>query len=373
MTTTLFQNGVRFQDGSEQVTAATFNNRNLIINGDFRVDQRSKGALVLNSAGVTYNTVDRWRAGGTIAGMFSLQQTPVDWTSSGQFPPIGSTCSIQLNRTLTALPSFGAGDTYLFTQRIPYERTKKLQWGIADDSLTGNAGRGVTLSFWVKSQIARTYGGSITNVPPTQYSLSNSFVFSYTVTQANVWEQKKIYIPPPSTGTLADDGWQGGNGVGMTLNFSLGVGTTYRIPLANTNTWQPSLKYDVDTGNTFIQTFGSSIMLCGVQIEEGSLSDPTVGIYEFIDQAVEMLECQRYFREITAYTRASVSVSSALTSPINHSTMRALPTATIISQGGSNQSTSIVVNSESASAHRVATSTSGTSTSTSVVQFSAEI
>lgn len=376
MTTRLFQTGVRFQDNSVQTTAASINNRNLVINGNMRVDQRTNALAVNNTNAATYNTVDRWMTQGTAANIFSVQR----YINEDIAIDAGLSTFVMIRTGITTVPVLTGSEAYLFKQRIPYELSKRLKWGVADDSLTGNAGKGITLSFWVKVDTDNIgqHGGSITNDFNGTTVTAMSFPFLYTIDNPGVWEQKKIYIPPPPlTNPLIPDGWSGTLGPnGMNLNFSLGVGVNARSTYANQGTWQTAALYDVTDPSgklPIVQKIGF-LRIGAVQIEEGNWeNDLTVGKYELLDLAVELAECERYFRKITAYTRAHCPAATTLTSPINHSTMRSLPTATIVTQGGTNQSTSIVVASESASAHRVGVSSVGTSSSVSTIWFSAEI
>ena len=382
MTTTLFQQGVRFQDESVQITAASPTNRNVVVNGEMRIDQRNESQLTLNATVNSYNTVDRWMSVGNTAGVFSMQQTnnkESGFGSLGTYPP-GLQSFIHIHKTSTSTV-LGATHAYLFRQRIPYERTKKLKWGIADDSLTGNAGKGVTLSFWVKGVDYRQYGGSITNNFDGVNIPAKSFAFSFDILQPNSWERKKIYIPPPPlmTNQFIPDGWANSN-VGMYLNFSLGVGTSLRCPVANKETWQSAEYYDVVDSSgypPFAEYFDFFfIEFSGVQIEEGNWQDdPTIGNYEQLDMEAEFAECRRYYAKTVANTRSYAPVTNHVTTTvINYPPMRALPTATLIAGNRSNATVSVIVANNTTAAHRVAGALTSTSVAENdIVLLSAEI
>ena len=343
MTTTLFQNGVRFQDESVQITAASPTNRNVVVNGEMRIDQRNESQLTLNTTVNSYNTVDRWMSVGNTAGVFSMQQTNNKESGFGTqftYPP-GLHSFMHIDKTST-LAVLGATHAYLFRQRIPYERTKKLKWGIADDSLTGNAGKGVTLSFWVKGTDYRQFGGSITNKFDGVNIMPKSFAFSFDILTPYTWEHKKIYIPPPPllTTQFVPDGWANST-VGMYLNFSLGVGTSRRCPVANKETWQSAEYYDVvDTSGwpAYVEFYNSYIQFSGVQIEEGNWqSDPTIGNYEQLDMAVEFAECQRYFIRTTGSNRGyAPATNHIINTVIAYQPMRATPTGVVVAGSRNN-------------------------------------
>jgi hypothetical protein len=81
---------------------------------------------------------------------------------------------------------------------------------------TANA-KTATLSFWVRSSLTGTFGGSITN------SAQNySYPFTYTILASNTWEYKTVTFTGPTDGT-----WLATTNRGVGVFFSLGMGSTY--------------------------------------------------------------------------------------------------------------------------------------------------
>jgi hypothetical protein len=237
--------------------------RNRIINGDMRIDQRNAGASVTPTTSGTY-VLDRWQAGLTQASKFSLQQNAGSVT-----PPTGFTNYLGI--TSTSAYSVTAGDIFWSDQRIEGFNATDLSWG------TANA-KAVTLSFWVRSSLTGTFGGSIQNASSTR-----SYPYSYTISVANTWEQKSIQILGDTTGT-----WTTGSTVGMIVMFGLGVGTTYS---GTAGAWAGTNYISATGATSVVGTSGATFYITGVQLEAGTVATP----FERRSYGQELALCQRYF------------------------------------------------------------------------------
>jgi len=244
-----------------------FGLRNRIINGDMRIDQRNVGAskTISDTGDITY-TVDRWAAYGNQTSKFTVQQ------DSSANTVAGFTSSLKV----TSLSGYSvlAGDTFSMRQNIEGFNFADLNWG------TANA-KTITLSFWVRSSLTGTFGGSLRN------SGNNySYPFSYTILAANTWEQKIITVAGPTAGT-----WIGAtNGIGTHLIFSLGTGTTGSGPAGS---WSGTNYESVTGGTSIVGTNGATWYITGVQLEEGSQATP----FEYRHHTTELQLCQRYFQK----------------------------------------------------------------------------
>jgi hypothetical protein len=120
--------------------------RNKIINGSFIVNQR--GITTVTPATGDY-TLDRWVAVQTVAGKFSVS------TGAANAAAVAAGVSGALT-TITSLSPYtvGAGEAYLFNQRIEGYNIADLLWGSA-------AAKTVTLSFYVTSTLTGTFGGRL--------------------------------------------------------------------------------------------------------------------------------------------------------------------------------------------------------------------
>jgi len=247
--------------------------KNRLINSAMVIDQRNAGASVTPTDG--QYSLDRYLFGVSQTSKLTAQQNAGSIT-----PPVGF--SNYLGVTSSSAYSITSTDFFDIQQRIEGFNTSDLAWG------TANA-QTVTLSFWVRSSLTGTFGGCIRN------SAQNySYVFSYSISSANTWEQKSVTIAGPTSGT-----WIGGtNGVGMIVQFSLGMGST----LSNTAGSWYSGNYRAPTGSvSVVGTNGATFYITGVQLEKGS----TATSFDYRPYGTEELLCQRYY-----YKHADGSVAS---------------------------------------------------------------
>jgi hypothetical protein len=236
--------------------------KNRIINGAMVIDQRNAGASVTPTANGTL-TLDRWSTYVSVASKFSVQRNAGSVT-----PPAGYIN--YLGCTSTSAYSVAAGDFLGVYQRIEGFNCADLDWG------TANA-KTVTLSFWVRSSLTGTFGGSFSNS-----AFTRSYPFSYTISAANTWEQKTITVAGDTTGT-----WLTNNGTGIEVAFSLGMGSTYS---GTANTWAGTW-YGAPTGATsVVGTNGATFYITGVQLEVGS----TATSFDYRPYGTELALCQRY-------------------------------------------------------------------------------
>jgi hypothetical protein len=237
--------------------------RNRIINGAMVIDQRNAGAAVtINTADASY-PCDRFQASGTAsAGVYTAQQV--------SDAPTGFTNSVKITTT-TASASIGPTADYLFGQKVEGFNFADLQWG------TANA-KTATLSFWVKSSLTGTFAGVFANS-----AWNRSYVFNYTISSANTWEQKTVTVAGDTTGT-----WIGAtNGIGLRLFFSLGSGSTY---LTTANAWTAGLYESTSGAVNVISTLNAIWQISGVQLEVGSVATP----FEREIYSNTLAKCQRY-------------------------------------------------------------------------------
>jgi hypothetical protein len=271
--------------------------RNRIINGAMVIDQRAGDPYSVPATTNTYG-VDRWMAYNSQASKFTMQQS-----SSA---PVGFTNSLLI--TSSAATTVGASDYYQLQQRIEGYNVADLNWG------TANA-KTVTLSFWVNCSLTGTFGGTLANS-----ATSRVYPFSYTISSANTWQQISVTIAGDTTGT-----WQTTNGIGILVNFSMGMGTS------NENTagsWYGTY-YGAPTGTVnLVATNGATFYITGVQLEVGSSATG----YEYRQYQQELALCQRYYtNSFSGISGSYFSASQWVAFPRCPVQMRAGPTVTLSS------------------------------------------
>lgn len=287
--------GFTFADSSTQATSAFtggFAMRNRIINGAMVIDQRNAGASVTPTTANPY-TLDRWRTVLSQNSKFTLQQNAGSVT-----PPTGF--AKYLGITSSSAYSVVAGDFFFLQQQIEGFNAADFAWGTASAS-------SVTISFWVRSSLTGTFGGSLQNS-----GFNRSYPFTYTISLANTWEQKSITISGDTTGT-----WSTDNSSGIKLQFGFGVGSTYS---GTAGAWSGSEFYSATGSVSIVATSGATFYITGVQLEKGSTATP----FDYRPYGTELSLCQRYFRYVTLWgTQASTTGGTVFAAGL---AMRTTPT-----------------------------------------------
>jgi hypothetical protein len=240
--------------------ATRFKNR--IINGDMRIDQRNAGASVTGTEGGY--TLDRWISYSNVASKYTVQQNAGSVT-----PPAGFIN--YLGVTSSSAYTVGTSDYFLQGQKIEGFNIADLGWG------TANA-KTVTLSFWVRSSLTGTFGGSLLNS-----ANSRSYPFTYSISVANTWTQISITVAGDTSGT-----WLTTNGIGINIYFGLGVGSTYS---GTAGSWGSTAYFSATGATSVVGTSGATFYITGVQLEVGSSATG----FEYVDYTTQLAMCNRYF------------------------------------------------------------------------------
>jgi hypothetical protein len=240
-------------------SASSMGYKNRLINSAMVIDQRNSGASVTPTASAY--TLDRWQATISASSKISVQQSST--------APTGFKNSLLV--TSLAATTVGTTDFYLIQQKIEGFNIADLGWGAAGAST-------VTLSFWVRSSLTGTFGGSLGNS-----AFDRTYPFTYTISAANTFEYKTITIAGDTSGT-----WLSTNGTGIQLTIGLGSGATYS---GTAGAWA-SAGYQTATGATqVVATNGATFYITGVQLEKGS----TATSFDYRPYGTELALCQRYY------------------------------------------------------------------------------
>jgi hypothetical protein len=237
--------------------------RNRIINGAIMIDQRNAGASVTPAAGATY-LVDRFSLIAAQSSKLSAQQNAGAIT-----PPTGFTNYLGF----TSLSAYSTLSADYFTAQHTVEgfNISDFAWGAA-------AATSVTLSFFVRSSLTGTFGGSVYNS-----AANRSYPFTYAISASNTWEHKQIAIPGDTAGT-----WLTNSGAGIRINWGLGVGTTDSGPAGS---WAGVLYRSATGATSVVGTNGATFYITGVQLEVGTAATP----FERRQYGQELALCQRYY------------------------------------------------------------------------------
>ncbi len=297
-------------NGSTGITTPTYNGsttaeylvpvtgfKNRLINGDMTIDQRNAGASVNPTDG--QYCIDRWILFTSQASKYTAQQNAGSVT-----PPAGFTNYLGI--TSSSAYSITSSDYFIVEQKIEGFNVADLNWG------TANA-KTVTLSFWVRSSLTGTFGGSVQNSAGNR-----SYPFTYTISTANTWEQKSVTIAGDTSGT-----WVTNNGVGIRLQFGLGVGST----ISGTAGAWAAAGYASATGATsVVGTNGATFYITGVQLEKGTQATS----FDYLPYGTELALCQRYFQKAPITYGAAINTTTLGTCYDFPVVMRAVPTLALL-------------------------------------------
>jgi hypothetical protein len=235
--------------------------RNRIINGNMVIDQRNAGASVTINA--NQYTADRWQAVQSATGKYSVQQN-----AGAVTPPAGFTN--YLGATSLSAYSPSSSDFFYLRQQIE-------GYNVADFNLGTASAATFTLSFWVRSSLTGTFGGTFSN------GASDSvYPFTYTISAANTWEYKTVTVAGRTSGT-----WLTTNGTGLYVLFALATGSSFT---AAAGSWTSSTVLGATGQTQVLATSGATFYITGVQLEAGSVATP----FERIDYGRQLIQCQRY-------------------------------------------------------------------------------
>jgi hypothetical protein len=264
------------------------------------IDQRNAGATVSNANGYT---VDRWYL---LRGNSS--SNPVFNVTQSSTVPAGFKNSVLVSVGTSGAP--GTTNYSTFYQSVEGLNCADLDFGLS-------TAKTLTLSFWVNCSVTGTYGIALQNS-----ANSRSYITSYTINSANTWEYKTITIAGDTSGT-----WLTTNGIGISVYWDLGVGTTQS---SNASTsWQAGNYLGLTGGTKLSNTGSASFYITGVQLEKGS----TATSFDYRPYGTELQLCQRYywvglnyaiygtgsvgaFSAASAYTSSSGNAYGSLMTPV---------------------------------------------------------
>ena len=290
-------------------------NKNLIINGDFQLAQRSASSTTNG-----YGSVDRFYIGSN-----GVDEAPthaqVD-VASGTTPyTLGFRKALKItngNQTSGA----GAGDYIFINHFIEAQNLAQSGWNYVSSSSN------ITLSFWVKSSVAQNFYFQFGSRDGSQYS----YPMETGSLTADTWTKVTKTIPGNSNIQVDND-----NGAGAVLTFGVFWGTdlTGSVSL---NSWMATdnANKTPDNPTGWYTTNDATLELTGIQLEVGSVATE----FEHRPFGQELALCQRYYYkdanidhriadgQIACNTTGNYALPVGSAHP---TTMRATPTVTLSS------------------------------------------
>jgi hypothetical protein len=247
------------------VSLNTVGSKNIIINGDMSIAQRSTSVASITSSG--YYTLDRHRL--AISSLGTWTQSQSTDVPAGQ----GFATSLKMDCT-TADAAPAASDVMWVQHRIEGQNLQYIKKG------TANA-ESLTLSFWVKSNKTGTYIAELEDTDNSRHIAK-----SYTVDVTDTWEKKTITYAGDTTGTLTND-----NNTSLELHLYLGAGTNYTSGTLATS-WSSNTDANRAVGQVNLaDNTANEWYITGVQLEAGT----TASDFEFLPVDVNLDRCFRYY------------------------------------------------------------------------------
>lgn len=257
--------GISSAMGSQALVPSGFGFRNMIINGDMRVNQRN---TAVTSIGYT---TDRWLfenyAG---VGVSVAQNTDA---------PEGFSHSLRATVT-SGNPAFGFDLAYIL-QKIEGFNFAHCAFGTASAKM-------VTASFWVRSSVVGLHSVNL-----EEGIGSRVYVGTYNIFAANTWEKKIVTFP----GETSYSSWRKDNGPGATLRFPIIVGEVYQ---GAPGVWNTGMYLGATSTVNDCATTGNIFAITGVQLEANYVATP----FEHRPVGVELALCQRYYEKTYALATA---------------------------------------------------------------------
>jgi len=297
--------------------------KNRLLNGAFNVDQLFRGAVHT----ITANgfVIDRWLMellGPNTASLFSVQQMDKAPDAS-EAPPPGFMSYLAI-RTLKEVSTLDAMDSAYLMQKVEFSRLLDLNWGDSNPEP-------LTLSFHVRSSVSGLYTGAV-RVPTG----TRTFVFTYTVSAANVWQKVSVLIPADTISI----GWgrtaAEGDPTRWVLHVMLNLLSGSSQVSSSFNGWITTWRIGVLEHANLASSANNAVYFTGVQLERSLY--PTV--FDARPASEERRLVQRYMSSYGFSSQAGgalLPVTRVATDSSNHllfalplpSPMRRTPTLSI--------------------------------------------
>ena len=283
--------------------------RNLIINGDMAIWQRSTSTVTISDgSNEGYNSVDRWKM------MFgSSAGGAVQWSRSTDVPTgEGFEYSLKVSPSTTTTASGNheiAIQHFIEAQNIP------------DISYGTSSAKKLTFSFYFKTNKVGLY--SVYFQHPGSGTAKRKFL-TFTPAASDTWERIVLTV----TGDTAVAFPVNVNTYGLGIYIYLDNPPNYDVDATEAD-WQTSVVVASENNVNFMDNTSNELYMTGCQLE---VSD-SVSDFEFLPHDVQLQRCQRYCLDLIGNDYSYIAQGNFYTATYFHFTyqfpveMRATPTA----------------------------------------------
>jgi len=292
-----------FADLATASEAGDLGKRNMIINGNMEVAQRSTSVAVTSGG---YHTVDRFNIGLNSSGRLTMSQESItDLEGFGK--------ALKLDCT-TADTSVASTELLTLNQKFEGQFIQKMQKGFSNAKAT-------TLSFYVKGNASATYAVELSDTDNSSRHISKTF----SVTTS--WNRVSLTFPGDTTGKITAD-----NSRSLDMNIWLHAGSGYNAGSIQ-DSWGALNQAGRATGiSSFFDSTDREFFITGVQFELGEVATP----FEHETFADNLARCQRYYyqpdsdNDVMGRLNSPAGNLNDFSGSINYPvTMRAAPTLSI--------------------------------------------
>ena len=260
--------------------------RNLIINGDMKVAQRSVGPVaVSDGSNENYQTIDRMRFsfGNSAAGACNISQSTDAPTT------LGFTKSHKTDVTTVNTTASGQQIINLF-YRIEGQDLRNSGWNHLSPSSF------LTLSFYFKT--TRTGASKLPIMFRTRHGTNYYYVKNVTVTDPTNWNRYTVTIPGNSNLQIDD-----ATTTGMDFFF-----TYYSGPDKDTSSegsWGSTNAYSTSESTNYFDSTSNDMFVTGIQLEVGD----TATSFEHRSYGDELQRCSRYYQKIAEGNSKAIDIA----------------------------------------------------------------
>jgi hypothetical protein len=250
--------------------------RNIVINGEMKVAQRSASVAGLGAA-TGYFTLDRWQMlTGASAGRFTMAQV-----ADG---PAGIANCLKLTTT-TADTDIAADEVLILQTKFEGQDVQQLKKGTA-------SAEQVTVSFYVKGNAAALYVCEL-------FDVDNGRCITQSFAVTTSWNRIELTFAADTSDPLDDN-----NAVSLQLSFWLHSGSDFTSGTFAVNTWNDYVQVNraaVDDLTSIFDATSRTFSITGVQMEIGT----TATDFEHRGFGEELALCQRYYTTSYSYGTAA--------------------------------------------------------------------